>query len=289
MKRASRALILAASTLAVHLLTTSGADAYCRITTCDPNNGDQCRRNENGCIRDGVPLIWKTMPIVYRFHNAGSSKLENAAARAAIRRAFDEWSNVECRAGRTSLRFREGDEITKDKPLGKKEGPEKFGIYFRDDAWPHDNAEESLAMTNHTYGKVSGTIDYADIEINTSTTVFALTDIEDGIDLQAVVTHEVGHYIGLAHSNDSESIMVASYCQSADRCGESVDRARQLSDDDRAAVCATYPPEKKTEDPPEQGCSQSRTSDPSNLAASFATLVLGAALLRRRMLSASRA
>ncbi len=226
------------------------------------------------------------MPIVYRFHAGGTSKLDFSAARSAIRRAFDEWSNVECEGGRTSLRFQEGPDIKKDKPLGAEEGPEKFGIYFRDDEWPHDNAEESLALTNHSYGKISGTIDYADIEINTASTVFALTDVDEGIDLQAVVTHEVGHYIGLAHSNDPDSIMVAAYCQSSDRCGESIDRARQLSADDRAAVCALYPPpkEKSQEEPIEQGCSQSRTSSPSDVAAAFGAIVLGAALVRRRML-----
>lgn len=287
MGREVRALILAVSTFAALLLTASDAAAFCRLTTCDPKKGQECRLNKDGCIRDGVPLVWTSMPIVYRFHEAGTSKLDFTAARAAIRRAFDEWSNVQCASGRTSLRFQEGSDITKDKPLGEEEGPEKFGIYFRDEEWPYDNAAESLALTNHTYGKVSGKIDYADIEINTASTVFALTDVDEGIDLQAVVTHEVGHYIGLAHSNVSDSIMVEAYCQSADRCGESVDRARQLSDDDRRAVCALYPPPKKAEaPPPEQGCSQSASS-PSDIAASFAMVVLGAALLRRRMLGAS--
>lgn len=165
-------------------------------------------------------------------------------AREAARKAFDTWSEVRCANGRrTSLQFEEGADITKDKPLKKKaQGSEPFGIYFRDDAWPYSGGDDALAVTSQTFGMFSGYIEYADIEINTSERKYAVTDDEEGIDLQAVFTHEIGHYIGLAHSNVSDSIMVARYCQSADRCGKDVKTARALADDDVEAVCALYPP-----------------------------------------------
>ncbi len=282
-----------AATIAVGLgvwLVAGDASAFCRLTTCDPNRGEDCRTNDNGCIRDGVPLKWKSLPIVYRFHRSGSEKLDDSGMRAAVRRAFDEWENVECNAGRTSLRFQEGSDIDDDKPIGVEEVPEKFGIYFRDDEWPHDNSEESLAMTNQLYGKDSGRIDYADIEVNTALTNFRLTDDEDKslVDLQAVMTHEVGHYIGLAHSNDPESIMVTSYCQNNDRCGDSTDRARQLSDDDRAAVCAAYEPSAGSRPVATDGCSQLgayRSSD--SVVNGLALLFLSSAIVRRRLRTSS--
>lgn len=235
------------------------AAAFCRLTTCDANNpANTCRMNESGCVRDGVALKWKEMPIVYRFHRDLSSQLDASGARMAIRRAFDSWGNVECSRGRTSLRFEEGPDIQTNKPLGALVAPEKFGIYFRDDEWPYAT-DEALARTNQLFGAISGFIDYADIEINTFTTSFRLSDDEgrNKIDLQAVMTHEVGHYIGLAHSNDPESIMVARYCLSADRCGESVDIARGLSDDDRRAVCTVYPPRPQGESDAPAACAQS--------------------------------
>ncbi len=275
-----RALALSAvSTLS---LASVDASAFCRTTTCDPNRGDDCRLNANGCVRDGVPIKWKSLPIVYRFHSAGSEKLNDAAMRSAVRRAFDEWENVECRAGRTSLRFHEGSDIEDDKGLGAEQASEKFGIYFRDDEWPHDDSDESLALTNQLYGAKSGMIDYADIEVNTAMNDFRLSDDEEGIDLQAVMTHEVGHYIGLAHSNDPESIMVKSYCQSNDRCGESVDRARQLSDDDRAAVCAAYPPNNVTAPPAQSSCHQSAPAGAGMVANGVALLFVAGAIVRRR-------
>lgn len=239
--RPRRAAVAAA--IAVGLLAgTSDAEAYCRSTTCDPAVSD-CPTDENGCPRGGAPLTWRELPLVYRFHRAGSEKLDMGRARAAVRRAFGAWSSVSCSGRRTSLSFVEGPDIRADKPLRRKaRGAEPFGIYFRDDAWPHEGGDEALALTNHTFGLVNGTIDYADIEVNTTERAFAVEDDEEGIDLEAVLTHEVGHYIGLSHSNVKDSIMVARYCQSGDRCGDDVETARALSDDDVAAVCALYPP-----------------------------------------------
>lgn len=220
------------------------------------------------------------MPIVYRFHSGGSAKLNDSKMRAAVRKAFDQWSNVECRDGRTSLRFEEGDDITKDKPLGEKEASEKFGIFFRDDEWPHNNADESLALTNQVYGKVSGKIDYADIEVNTANNDFSLSGGAEGIDLQAVVTHEVGHYIGLAHSTNATSIMLARYCQSG--CGGSVEVARELTDDDRSAVCAIYEPDVRSTTPlTTGGCTTSTTSN-APWAALGSLVFLAGALVRRQ-------
>jgi hypothetical protein len=163
--------------------------------------------------------------------------------REATRRAFQAWSNVTCNGKRTSLRFEEGADIPGTHPLvGSSPAKIPFGIYFRDDTWPYADGNESLALTNQKYGKTNGWIDYSAIEVNTTDREFRLTDSAAGIDLQAVLTHEVGHYIGLAHSQVGDSIMAPSYCQSADRCGTSADQARALAEDDITAVCAMDPP-----------------------------------------------
>ncbi len=245
---------------ALTVFTARDAYAYCRTTTCDPKLAD-CAKNADGCIRDGAPLTWTTLPIVYRFHAGDSMKLDSNAAREAVRAAFDAWAQVECDAGRTSLRFEEGSDVTADKPDDAIRAPTPFGIYFRDDAWTHDDADESLALTNVQFGLVTGTIDYADIEINTFENELATGGSDPGIDLQAVVTHEVGHYIGLAHSSAKDSIMVARYCQSDKRCSGDTAAIRALSDDDVTAVCALYPPQgiggvhRGQVAPPSGGCS----------------------------------
>lgn len=242
-READRYRRLSVALLAVGaLLATREASAYCRQTACDAST-EKCSTDENGCPRTGPPLSWRALPLTFRFHAPGSEKLDMDRTRDSVRRAFQTWSNVTCKGKRTSLRFEEGDDIPGSSSLRSK-GPAKtsFGIYFRDETWPYDDGEESLALTNQTYGKINGYIDYAAIEVNVTEQTFRLADSEVGIDLQAVMTHEVGHYIGLAHSRVEGSIMAPSYCQSGTRCDGSTDDARALAEDDIAAVCALYPP-----------------------------------------------
>jgi MYXO-CTERM domain-containing protein len=65
--------------------------------------------------------------------------------------------------------------------------------------------------------------------LSTSTTVPA-----NGFDLLSVITHEAGHFLGLAHATDSKATMFASY-----KPGTS--SLRTLAADDIAGICEIYP------------------------------------------------
>ena len=78
--------------------------------------------------------------------------------------------------------------------------------------------------------------------MNTTAWRYATRDVGEGIDLQTVVTHEVGHFIGLAHGEEPNTIMAARLCDSGDRCARDRVSSRRLATDDLAAVCALYPP-----------------------------------------------
>jgi hypothetical protein len=249
MRRSSFAICLAGVILATVALPTR-ADAFCRSTTCRMKSED-CAIDEQGCPTVGTPIVWPRMPITYRFSARGSSLLIREEARAAIRAAFHRWSDTTCSDGRrTSLRFAEGEDVPDDKPLeAHSRGAEPFAIYFRDLGWPYATPDETLAQTNHTYKRSTGLIEYSDIEINSGARRFALGETTEGIDLQAVVTHEVGHYIGLAHSKEPDSIMAAGYCEvDAQRCEKGKVAARRLAADDIAAVCALFPPDARPAD-----------------------------------------
>lgn len=223
--------------------------AFCRLTTCDENDSS-CRRNKGNCVRDGVAVVWNTSTLPYRISAKGSAKLDEDKMQKAVRAAFDAWQNVDCENGRTSLRFEEGPAITEDKPLGlsakdaKEAGVEPFGIYFRDDEWQQAEGAEAYAATGQSFGTRKGVISYADIELNTLEANFTFDDDQapSAVDFQAVLTHEVGHYLGLAHSDDPDSIMAPVYCTSDERCkANGTVGKRALADDDIAAVCALYP------------------------------------------------
>jgi hypothetical protein len=271
----ARALVLGAM-----LLDAGTAHAFCRATTCKTENGVPCPTDEAGCNTTGNPIRWRKLPLTFRFSAARPGQLIREEARAAIRAAFYRWSDTLCGPDqrRTALRFVEGEDLLDVKPLipGAR-ASEPYGIYFRDTGWPYEGKEDqTLAQTNTIFGKDSGFIEYADMEINTGNTglqKFSTKEDEDGTDLQAVITHEVGHYIGLGHSLAPASIMVASYCNAKDgRCDKGKVAARRLAEDDIDAVCTLYPPDYT--DPPEDksvtGCSaapRTETDASSGLAA----------------------
>ncbi len=228
--------------LAVSLVAPSAA-AFCRSTTCVPKK-EECPKDEDGCVTSGHPIVWGKSTLTYRFHEAGSTQLIREEARAAIRAAFHRWSDAICPDGRrTSLRFVEGEDVVEAKPLEKNtQAEEPFGIFFRDLGWPYDDVDETLAKTNTTFDKKTGKLLYADMEVN-MTRRFSTDESSEEIDLQAVMTHEVGHYIGLNHSKVKHSIMAESYCTLDDRCEKGKVAARRLSDDDIDALCTLFPPD----------------------------------------------
>lgn len=231
--------------------------AFCRQTTCNEGEqSEQCTKRtkaDDDCMHDGVAVRWNKSTLTYRVYKKGSNLLDEDKMKKAIKASFEAWTMVDCDDGRTSLRFEEGDPITKDKPLGlsakeaELQGIEPYGIYFRDKKWVQkDDSGDVLAATGLSFGTRGGLVTYADIEINTLDGNFTFDDDQalDAKDFQSVLTHEVGHYIGLAHSKDKDSIMVPVYCgaDSGDRCeADGVVGKRALGLDDIAAVCAYFP------------------------------------------------
>ena len=91
-----------------------------------------------------------------------------------------------------------------------------------------------------TYNVETAEIFDSDVEVNTAgETQFTTTEMPPptGADLEAVLTHEVGHFLGLAHSAVSAATM-----RSIGYVPGTVG-LRTLADDDIAGVCSIYPPD----------------------------------------------
>ncbi|WNG44229.1 matrixin family metalloprotease [Archangium minus] len=162
-----------------------------------------------------------------------------AARQQSVGRALLAWDDI--LVGCTSLRISDGP-ATASRQVGYViEGANENIILLRDrtcsqpgdagseDCWQH--SAETLALTTTTYKGRTGQILDADIEIN-AVAVFSQADV---LDLQGVVTHEVGHALGLDHSPDTRSTMFPTYPSREDSLSV-------IDEGSRQAMCTIYPP-----------------------------------------------
>ena len=269
--------------VAVSLLASERAFAYCHKSTCDPQK-QTCQYDEYHCVSSGYGYVWPSLPIPYRFNAAGSKQFaDDEEMRAAVRRAFRRWTQVTCDGKPTSLAFVEQADSRTSLKLGVK-APADYAIYFRDDDWLEE--ERDLALTRQDPFLNSGQIAAANIEVNTFDQTFRLADDQPGdFDLEAVLTHEAGHYIGLDHSPVRGSVMAPAYCDGQKPCPRPTEELRALGDDDLAAVCRLYPP---TTAAPKQGCGVAAAAVDRPSVAGVGTLVFPLVVLSVRRRRGSR-
>jgi matrixin len=235
---------VAAGLCALSAFSAGAAHAYCRATTCDPNEDRERCRPSRGCPTVGEPLVWPDICVGYAVHDIGSP-LRNITAYdtdLAARRAFTSWISVDCGDGKSPsigivpLGGVECGLVEFNPPeQGRAGAPNANVILFRDDDWPYGDEQSTIAKTTLTFDTETGDIFDADIEINSFAVEITIGDAFVSHDLQAILTHEFGHFLGLGHSQEPDATMNANY--SPEDIG-----FRTLSPDDRAAVCDTYPP-----------------------------------------------
>jgi hypothetical protein len=118
---------------------------------------------------------------------------------------------------------------------GYSETQRTNGVYLMD-PWPFP--KEQLAVTVSTYAS-NGRMIGADVLVNPETSYALLPEGEDTAamrhhDLAAVLTHEMGHVLGLDESPDDEAATMWPYI----RAGEV--HQRTLTDDDEQGVIEAY-------------------------------------------------
>jgi hypothetical protein len=208
------------------------ASAFCRTTTCTRD----CPTDFDGCSSSGLQLWWATSCVGYSLDAKLTKNLPEAPVREAIRQAFFAWTEVDCGGGRrASMTF----SPFVDSSCGRSEYRADAGnvnvMIFKDDDWTYRGIDGTLAKTTVTFDGTSGEILDADIEINSAYNNLSVGDAKVEYDLQSIVTHEIGHMIGLAHSSDFSATMFAAY-------DPGTTELRTLAGDDVKAVCAAYPP-----------------------------------------------
>lgn len=171
------------------------------------------RANESAAISEYRAIsAWNKTDITYVFVN-GTDKLDGDVERDLVRGAFALW------AGQTPLIFTEiTDSSTADIVIGWASGDHGDGD-------PFDGPGDVLAHASfpNPYDNSQVFLHFDDDErwVDSET---------QNVDLLTVAAHEIGHTLGLAHSNDPDALMYPSYSGPY----------RTLAQDDIAGIQVVY-------------------------------------------------
>jgi hypothetical protein len=243
----------AAALVASLLLATSGsAQAYCRAKACDnqPAYDDvwqrepdpPCTTDEFGCRLQGEPLFWPATCISFGVQRDGSRTdgIDFELATSVIEQAFSTWQEADCNGAPPSLVVRNLGAVSCNRREYNQSQPNANVFMFRDRDWPYEGAETTIAFTTLTYNTETGEIYNADVEVNSAENAFTTSDAAGtiGTDLLSVMTHEVGHFLGLSHTREESATMWWDYTG-----GQT--HQRTLASDDVDGICEIYPPGRK--------------------------------------------
>jgi len=240
-----RRLDLATScAFAAALLVPSAAQAFCRTTTVQIDPSFVSTPDEP-CWTEGLPLYWTTACVGYSIQQDASRQVSFDDAQTGMETAFAQWTNATCPtsdadggSSKASIDVRFLGPVACHEVQYNQNGGNANIIMFDDDVWPHDDANNTLGLTTVTYNINTGELYDADMEINTAQVTLTVNgDVPaDGFDFLSIVTHESGHFLGLAHTPDDHATMFAHYTQGATSM-------RNLSTDDIQGICTIYPPD----------------------------------------------
>jgi len=212
------------------------AFAFCRTTTVKaPADYDPAATGH--CWSSGLPVYWSSTCISYDLQEAAGPSLSLAQASTALASAFAIWTGTTCTGsggGPISMQVTNLGPVSCSVVEYNECGPNQHVIVFRDKWQVHDTAN-ALALTTVTYDLDTGELYDADMEINASVPLSTATPLPaNGYDFATVVTHETGHFLGLAHATLQSATMYAYLGVGETR--------RTLSSDDVDGICTIYPP-----------------------------------------------
>jgi MYXO-CTERM domain-containing protein len=230
-----RAVASVAVFASVVLSWPTGARAFCRTTTCEPAR-ETCARDSDGCLVDGLALRWpkRCIEIGLDLQSAVAAGFDPAQIHARVDAARVRWTGAECEGG-----VRPGLCLSLEVACGPVDA--SIRVHFAPET---TGSASSLALAqSEVQFAPDGTIEHVQIEIFPGDQPLTVRDDDVGYDLMATVIHELGHAIGLDHSAEPDAAMYAQ-----PRYQELT--GRSLGSDDRAAVCAVYPPGELAEPAP---------------------------------------
>lgn len=183
--------------------------------------------------RDGTPLRWAGEPIVVQLVlDDAPIILDPAAVETAVKSAFAVWN-----AALPEPVVIEVIRADKARP-GIHADDRVNTIRWVKEGWDDRYSKGALASTLTTYDPDTGQITDTDIVINAEAYPWwagaDLDGCDAAYDLENVLTHEAGHFLGLAHETQ---VLTATMFPSTGRCAGD---KRELDPDDLAGIAYLY-------------------------------------------------
>jgi len=235
--------------------TSAPASAFCRALTCTVCFPDTM----TGCPVGGVPLAWAAPCVSYSVYREGSPSISHDQLTEATEGAFRAWRETTCPVvgKRPSIAVTNAFGPAWCDRVEYNWGQANANLVIIRDPWEAD--KNLFALTTVSVNRETGEIYDVDIEINGTQPLSVGPLVPGRYDLQSLLTHEAGHFLGLAHSPRPGATMSPTQMPG-------VDDFYSLDTDDIAGICAAYPPERSAPacDPtPPRGFSPECALDPA--------------------------
>jgi len=205
------------------LSRTESSLAYCGVTTCGALAGDQCATDTLGCTTDGVPLAWPLDSTVTVVCTDGCDEVTILALSGAVQ----SWQEALCDGAAPRISIVIADDVPQNQER------DIVLVEVIEEGWPY--GASAVGRTTLEFGSTSGTLLRASIALNAEHFVLGFDTAGDEVDAQAVLTHELGHALGLAHSSTLGATM-----QAEAEVGY-IAELSTLHEDDEQGLCALYP------------------------------------------------
>jgi len=208
------------------------------MTASSVSHAFECTRTKN---YDFVSLRWEqTTPIQLAVRANPNRRTDIALLENALAESLSSWSEPSC----SSLEFEYIGEVSADRPLS-----EVSQVVSIAEDWQADDSV--VGLTTMTYTDKTGLIRYGKIELNEVNFIFidalpaGACTFSRQYDLQSVLTHEIGHLVGLAHLSVEDALMREELGEDPATMSRAVDSCtidfRTLEADDLEAACYVYP------------------------------------------------